>query len=144
MNRKIFLFAGLALAIIVGIYLYKTYTGNHSNPSNQYSTKLKSVEEYEKENPSEFLRLKGQERSNLFGTKIKYKGVLENLATVVNYKDVVIEITFYSKTKTKFGTAEQTLSDFFPAHKNTAVDFKVDKPEQSDSIGISIKGAKYY
>jgi len=72
----------------------------------------KTPEEREAENPSQYLTSKGNYNENLIGDKIKITGVITNNATYATYKDIVLEITYYSKTDTPLNTINYTVYEF--------------------------------
>ena len=91
-----------------------------STPTHE-ETKL-TLEEQEKADPSEFVTATGGYRKNLIGEWVLI-GKINNKATVATYKDAVLKITYYSKTKTALGSEEKTISEFFKP--NSSQDFKI-------------------
>ena len=63
---------------------------------------------------------------NFWGDKIKVHGVIKNTATVASYKDAIVRITYYSKTKTELGSKEYTIYDIFPAHSEVKFELKIE------------------
>src|SRR6187402_1859968 len=65
----------------------------------QYEKGKLSVEEIEKKNTGQFLKVSGTKKKNLLGQTV-IKGTIFNNAKMVHYKDIEIKMSFYSKTKT--------------------------------------------
>ena len=85
-----------------------------------------SVEEMEKADPTRFLSADGTYSQNFFGTKFKVDCEITNTATVASYKDVVVRVTYYAKTKTVLGTNDYTIYEVFPPTSKKTVKLKID------------------
>jgi hypothetical protein len=109
--------------------------GNFS-PSDYQQQKL-TIEEQEKQNPLRFLSSGGEYRQNLFG-RFVLDGTIVNSATVATYKDVVIEISFYSKTETLLGTRQHPFYEYFPPGSTKTFQLKVDGYEGATKIGWEV------
>ncbi len=62
-----------------------------------YEKTKESLKAKEEKNPQNFLFVEGHNKRNLFGQTV-IKGSLTNKATVAVFKDVNINLSFYSKT----------------------------------------------
>jgi hypothetical protein len=109
-----------------------------------YETQKESLADIEKNNPAKFLKADGDFKKNLLGSKFKIKGTIANTATIANYKDVTLQLKFYSDTKTVIEEREVVVYDFFNANSNKTFDLKVDKPNGSKTVGWSVKTAIAY
>jgi hypothetical protein len=114
------------------------------NDEAAYQQQVMSVEEIERSNPSRFLEAGGTYKENFWGDLMKVHGTVENKATVANYKDVVIEITFYSETETVLDTKQYTVYDYFPAHSTKPFDLKVSRPNACKKLGWTAIGGVAY
>src|SRR4051812_42345132 len=76
-----------------------------------YQQQVLSIEEIERSEPTNFLSADGTYNENFFGNKLKIHGVVKNTATVATYKDAVIRVSYYSKTKTVLATNNYTIYD---------------------------------
>jgi hypothetical protein len=56
-----------------------------------------TIEQTENSDPLRFLSVDGKYNESFWGTKFKLKGKITNRATIADYKDVVVKITYYSK-----------------------------------------------
>jgi hypothetical protein len=109
--------------------------GNFS-PADYQEQKL-TIEEQEKQNPLRFLSSRGEYRKNLFG-RFVLDGTIINSATVATYKDVVIEISFYSKTETLLGTKQHSFYEYYPPGSTKTFQLKVEDYEGAATIGWEV------
>lgn len=119
----------------------KKSKASHVNTQNTYKAKVQSVEEMEKASPARFLNVKGEFRKTLFGNKIKLQLEVVNKATVTSYKDVVIEVQYYSKSKTLLAQKDFTLYDVFLPAAEKAVKLKIDNIKDTETVKWSVKSA---
>ncbi|MES2131627.1 MAG: DUF4339 domain-containing protein [Bacteroidota bacterium] len=126
--------------IIIGVVLFiaanpkiGSSIGNTSVES--YQEKVMTVEEIEKADPAKFLNASGTYNETFFGDKVKVHGKIENMATVASYKDVVVEIVFYSATDTELKREQYVIYDFFPAHQSKPFELKIAKPKACKKLG---------
>jgi len=136
----------LFFVVIAAVFIYfKTKNGgSHSGNSfqdNTYEEKVLTVEEIEKADPTKFLTAGGTYHENFWGTKLKVKGVITNTATVATYKDAIVRITYYSKTKTDLGNKEYTIYDFFPPNSEKNFELKIESFKEVNSIGWDVISA---
>lgn len=142
---KVFLFFAL---IFVALFIYyqsnrgsgNSYGGNGFQ-ENTYEEKVMTVEEIEKADPTKFLNADGTYGENFWGTKLKVHGIIKNTATVATYKDAVVRITYYSKTKTNLGNKEYTIYDFFPPTSEKNFELKIENYKDVNSIGWDVVSA---
>jgi hypothetical protein len=57
------------------------------------------------------------------------------------YKDVVIRVTFYSKTETSLGSKEYTIYETFPPNNTKKVSLKIDNYKDVNSLGWEVVDA---
>lgn len=107
-----------------------------------YQDAKMTVEETERQNPLNFLVNSGEYRPALVGGDFLVTGFIENHATVATYKDITIEITFYSKTNSVTGTERKIFYEFIGPGKRFDYRFKIWAPQGSKQIGLSIVDAK--
>lgn len=112
-----------------------------SYEKDSYEERVMSVEEIEKSQPPNFLSASGTFMENFWGDKIKIKCKITNKATVASYKDVVIRITFYSKTQTSLGSEEQTLYERFSPTSSKTFNLKVNNYKDVASVGVNVVSA---
>lgn len=135
----------LLVAIPAFLVACNSGTGSDSTLTDQsYETKVLSVEEMEKADPSKFLDAEGTYNENFWGNKLKIHGDVTNNATVANYKDVVIEVTFFTKTETVLDKQRYIIYDFFPAHQTKNFEMKIDRPDNCEKLGWKAVAATPY
>ena len=79
---------------------------------------------------------------NFWGDKIKVHGVVKNKATVATYKDAVVRVTYYSKTKTELGNKEYTIYEVFPPNSEVKFELKIENYKDVSTIGWDVIQAK--
>ncbi len=126
----------LAIAAI-GTYLYssKNYSASSTSSNQSYEQKVISVEEQEQTNPARFLNATGTYREAVFGKKIKIEGTVTNNATVAKFKDVKIEVRFYTDTKTFLGSERYILYDYFLRSDTKGFELKIKPPRGATTCG---------
>jgi hypothetical protein len=125
------------LVIIIGLC---ACNGNQ-NSGNTYQEKIQSVEEIERSQPTNFLDASGTYNPTFFGNKIKVHGIIKNTATVATFKDAVVKVPYYSKTKTVLGNNNYTIYDFFPPHSEKNFELKIETYQDVSTIGWDVISA---
>ncbi len=123
---------GLITIGILGVFLlFNMFTANNSksNPSN-YQEKKMTLEETENAYPKQFLSVEGKYDGNIWGTKFKIKGEITNKASIADYKDIIIRIKYYSKTKSLIESKDYTIYEVFPPNQQKS--FKLDAAKFKD------------
>lgn len=132
----------LLIAIVLIVIIVANQNSDSSSYSGQtYEEKVMTVEETERAKPTSFLSADGNYNENFWGNKIKVHGTIKNSATVVTFKDAVVRITYYSKTKTALGNKEYTIYDTFPPNSTKKFELKIDNYQDVNSIGFEVVNA---
>jgi GYF domain 2 len=139
--RAIYIIVGLIALVCGGLVI-----ANNKNSSNggsyglgsTYQEKVMTVEETERSQPTIFLIVDGNFNENFWGNKLKVHGVIKNTATVATFKDAVVKVTYYSKTKTALGSKDYTIYDNFPPHSEIKFELKIENYKDVNSIGLSV------
>ena len=88
-------------AILLITFLFFTACSNNDKKEtpkkDKYEQTKENLEETEKKNPTRFLTVDGHDRKNLIRQTVII-GTITNNAKICSYKDVDIELSFYSKT----------------------------------------------
>lgn len=134
---KLKFFAGVICIAPFAACHSSTSPGNFSPPS--YQEQKLSIEEHEKQNPLHFLSSGGEYRKNMLG-RFVLDGTIVNSATVATYKDVVIEISFYSKTETLLGTKQHSFYEYYPPGSTKTFQLKLDGFEGTAKLGWEVVG----
>lgn len=137
---------GIVGAVILIIIFALGYLSNNgdgitSTDTQTYQEKVMTVEEIERSQPTNFLTASGNYNENFWGTKIKVHGVINNSATVATYKDAVVKVTYYSKTKTELGSEKYTIYETFPPNSTTKFELKIENYKDVNSIGWEVQSA---
>ncbi|CAN5782466.1 hypothetical protein BH11BAC3_BH11BAC3_38020 [soil metagenome] len=106
-----------------------------------YEKAKESLEEKEKKNPVLFLSVNNKNKHNLIGQTV-IKGNVLNNAKVCTYKDVQLEISFFSKTGTLLEKGNETVYDAIQPGKSADFKIKNFTPKGTDSISIKVLGAR--
>lgn len=117
---------------------------NSLAPQPTYEQKVMSVEETERADPVRFLDASLTYRENFWGGKFVIDVTVGNNATVANYKDVVVELVFFSETETELSRKQLTLYEYFPAHSRKNFNWKIQRPANSEKLGIRVVSATPY
>ena len=126
-NKTFLIIAIAIIVIIVGFAIFQKLNSSGSyGASDSYNEKVMTIEEIERSQPTTFLSADGAYRENFWGDKMKVKCVITNRATVASFKDAVVRITYYTKTKTELGSKDYTIYEVFPPNSTKTVDMKID------------------
>ena len=107
----------------------------------KYEQTKETLEQTEKKNPKRFLTVAGSDRKNLIGQRV-IKGKVSNKATVASYKDVDIELSFYSETGTLLEKDHEVIYETIAPGGSTSFKTKYFAPKGTDSVAMKIVGAK--
>ncbi len=112
-----------------------------SKAKDKYEQTKETLEQTEKKNPKRFLTVQGSDRKNLIGQRV-IKGTISNKATVASYKDVDIELSFYSATGALLEKDHEVIYETIAAGGSTSFKTKYFAPKGTDSVAMKIVGAK--
>lgn len=115
-------------------------SANSQRPSDKHEAIKKSLEETERENPLQFLRIKGDNHVNLLNQEV-VEGEITNKATLASYKDVEVKITFKSSTGSTIEKAIKTVNEVVGPGGTVSFKFKMKKPKGTSSVSIDIVSA---
>ena len=107
----------------------------------KYEQTKETLEQTEKKNPKRFLTVEGSDRKNLIGQRV-IKGTISNKATVASYKDIDIELSFYSETGALLEKDHEVIYETITAGNSTNFKTKYFAPKGTDSVVMKIAGAK--
>ncbi|GAA0876563.1 hypothetical protein GCM10009118_29730 [Wandonia haliotis] len=112
----------------------------YSNEEVSYQETKVTLEDQEKTSPLRFLTDDGTYRKNLLGEWV-LEGSILNSAKIATYKDVVLEVRYYSKTNTLLGTERHTIYEFFPAGSSKRYKIKTNGFKGTKKLGWDIISA---
>jgi hypothetical protein len=107
----------------------------------KYEETKETMEQTEKKNPKRFLTVEGSDRKNLIGQRV-IKGTITNKATVASYKDIDIELSFYSETGALLEKDHEVIYENIAAGNSTNFKTKYFAPKGTDSVAMKVVGAK--
>jgi major membrane immunogen (membrane-anchored lipoprotein) len=114
-------------------------TGDKAN--DKYEQTKETLAESEKKNPARFLSVNGHDKRNLIGQTV-VKGTLTNNAKVCTYKDVNVELAFYSKTGALLEKDNETVFETLAPGESKSFKTKYFAPKGTDSVALVVKDAK--
>jgi hypothetical protein len=106
-----------------------------------YKKATETLLEKEKKNPIAFLKVNSHDKHNLLGQTV-IKGSIDNNAKVCSYKDVQLQLSFFSKTGTLLEKSNETIYDVIAPGKSVDFKTKYFAPNGTDSVGIKVLAAK--
>ena len=106
-----------------------------------YQKTKETLASKEKKNPIAFLYVTGNKRKNLIGQTV-IKGRISNHASVASYKDINVELSFYSKTRTLLEKDNETIYEVIEPGHTKNFKTKYFAPKGTDSVGYEIISAK--
>lgn len=107
----------------------------------KYEQTKETLEETEKKNPKRFLSVDGYKRRNLIRETV-VKGTITNKATVTSYKDIDVEISFYSETGALLLKDHEVVYKVIAPNSSEDFKYKTYAPKGSDSVSMKIVNAK--
>lgn len=129
----------LIIAFIV-LAIITNYADKSDSPPT-YEESIMTIAEMEAATPVNYLNADGKYHPNLLGDKLKINGIIHNKATVTTYKDVVIDVIFYSKTNSEINREQYTIYDFFGPNTQKEFKLKVNNYSNVQSIGWDVANA---
>jgi hypothetical protein len=114
---------------------------NSAAEKENYEVTKKALKEKEIKNPKIFLSVTGSDKHNLFGQTV-VRGNITNKASVAVYKDVDVQLNFYSKTGALLETDKETVYETIHPGESKNFKTKYFAPKGSDSVALKILGAK--
>lgn len=106
-----------------------------------YEQAKESLEEREKKNPVQFISVTSKDKHNLIGQTV-IKGTVYNNAKICVYKDVELELSFFSKTGVLLEKDAEKVYELIEPGKSADFKTKYFAPKGTDSVGIKVIGAK--
>lgn len=107
----------------------------------KYEQTKETLEQTEKKNPKRFLTVEGHDRRNLLRQTV-IKGTITNKATVASYKDVDVELSFFSKTGALLEKDHEVIYETITPGSTKNFKTKYFAPKGTDSVALKIVAAK--
>jgi len=128
----------IVILFFIDRYMNYGYSGVPVPDTQSYEEKVMTVEEIESSRPCDFLNASGNYNENFLGNKLKVHGIITNNATVATYKDAIVKVTYYSKTKTELGSKKYTIYEIFPPNSTKEFELKIENYRNVSSIGWDV------
>lgn len=106
-----------------------------------YEKAKESLEEREKKNPVEFISVTSKDKHNLIGQTV-IKGAVHNNAKICTYKDVELELSFFSKTGVLLEKDSEKVYEVIEPGKSAEFKTKYFAPKDTDSVALKVVGAR--
>ncbi|HUZ62022.1 MAG TPA: hypothetical protein VMU83_24820 [Hanamia sp.] len=134
----------ISLLLISSIFLFACTTDSTSKEKAEkqsYQLTKDELLKKEQKNPQDFLMVSGYNKKNILGQTV-VKGTILNKASIATFKDVEINLSFYSKTQALLETDKET--EYITIGPGQAKDFKTKyfAPKGADSVALQVIGAK--
>ncbi|MBJ6141796.1 hypothetical protein [Hymenobacter sp. BT559] len=94
----------------------------------------------EQSDPATYLGVAGTSRRN-FINQLVLEGDIANAATLANFKDPVLSVTWYSKTQTELGIKEYPIYELVRAQGTTHFKLKTEEPSYVATVALGIAAA---
>ena len=91
-------------------------------------------------NPAHYIKVKTSWRKNLIGETV-LEGSLQNTASVDNFKDPVLLVTWLSKTNTVMGTNRYPLYEYLGAGRTIQFKLKAKAPSKIAEVKVLVESA---
>jgi hypothetical protein len=127
--------------VIVSCFSCATKNESNKATQNNYEAAKKSIATIEAENPIKFLSATAKDRKNIVGQTV-IKCAIASTATVATYKDIAIELSFFSKTNTLLEKDIETIYE--TVAPNSTINFKTKyfAPKGTSDVMVKIISAK--
>ena len=132
------------IVLVVSIAVFSCNNNGASiadSEKDSYEKTKESLREKEENNPQNFLIISGNDKHNLLGQTV-VKATISNKASVASFKDVDIQLDFYSKTGTLLETDKETVYEMINPGESESFKTKYFAPKGTDSVALKILGAK--
>jgi len=112
-----------------------------SKGKDSYEKAKESLEEHERKNPVKFISVTSKDKHNLLGQTV-IKGSVTNNAKICTYKDIELELNFFSKTGTFLEKDHETIYDAIAPGNSSSFKTKYFAPKGTENVVIKVIGAK--
>lgn len=137
----------LLLAALASLPLLQSCSQANSYSGSSYAERPKTAEELraellatEQAAPADYLAVSGTYRRNLLN-QLVLEGDVASSATLASYKDPMLLVTWYSKTRTEIATQQYPVYEFLRPQRSTHFKLKTNAPDEVASVAMGIAGA---
>lgn len=129
-----------SILLLLVFFSCKEKTKEQKFDEKTYEVVKETLADREKKNPARFLSVANKDRKNLIGQTV-VKGTITNNATVISYKDVVLKLSFFSKTGVKLDEGNETIYEQLKPSKTIKFKTKYFAPKGTDSVAVKVLNA---
>ena len=108
----------------------------------KYKESKMSIGDYERSHASEFLVASATQREKMTGDKVRMIGKVSNKATVANFKEVVVEVTYFSASQAPIGTDHFVVKELMAANSSKTFDWTIKPPATTKTMVWQVIGGK--
>ena len=131
----------VAVIVVVSACNSSDSVPEKAKEKDKYEQTKATLADSEKKNPERFVTVSSHDRKNLLGQRV-IKGTLTNTAKVSSFKDVELELNFYSKTGALLEKDHETIYETIAPGSSADFKTKYFAPKGSDSVVLKVTGAK--
>lgn len=135
--KKYLLFSLIGLSLIA----CKEKSQEESFDKKTYEVVKETLEEKEKKNPTRFIVVSNRDRKNIIGQTVVIVNLTNN-ATIAAYKDIVLKLSFFSKTNVKLDEGNETVYETIKPDQTIKFKTKYFAPKGTDSVAVKVMDAK--
>jgi hypothetical protein len=139
--KRAILLASIATMACMGCSSGDDKTADKAKSKDKYEQTKETLEETEKKNPQRFLSVSGHDKKNLWRQTV-IKGTISNNAKVASYKDVDVELSFYSKTGALLEKDHEVIYETIAPGSKADFKTRYFAPKGTDSVALRIVAAK--
>jgi len=132
---------GILFLLTIVLVACRSKASSDATDKASYEKIKETLEEKEKKNPLLFLNISSNNKHNILGQTV-IKANIANNAKICTYKDVQLELAFYSQTGTLLEKDNETIyKEITPGN---SIDFKTKyyAPKDTESVDVKIVDAK--
>ncbi len=135
--KKYLLFSLIGLSLIA----CKEKSQEESFDKKTYEVVKETLEEKEKKNSTRFIVVSNRDRKNIIGQTVVIVNLTNN-ATIAAYKDIVLKLSFFSKTNVKLDEGNETVYETIKPDQTIKFKTKYFAPKGTDSVAVKVMDAK--
>jgi len=130
----------ILFVLLVASLMFSCTELSEKTAKDSYEKSKETLAERESKYPQKFLTVAAHDRKNIIGQTV-IKGTINNKASVCTYKDIVLKLSFYSKTKVLLEEGGETIYEEIGPNNSQKFKTKYFAPKGTDSVAITVTGA---
>lgn len=131
----------LVLIVVSGVVTACSNSDKNAETNDKYEQTKESLGITELKNPERFLNVQGHDKKNLLRQTV-IKGTITNTATVAKFKDVDIEVSYFSGTGALLLKEHEVVYEVVAPGRTITFKTKTYAPNGTDSVAMKVFGAK--